>query len=451
MQSFVRKCVPLPSRSMGLSLAVFALIFSLACGASTTPAPAPTSPTAAPVPPTSAPAPDSGGTDSEMTTPGMVPMTSPSVDDLGGGSPELFGKVFQEGIASSPYRATSEFARAAQSRAGGEKLKVGFIFVGSQKDLGYNQAAAEGSQWLEQNHPDLEILRVENVPETAEVQTVQEQMISQGAEIIFATSFGYSGPTKALSDKHPDVVFLHQGDLESKENYGAYFGNIWQLEYASGQVAGKMTQSNQLGFIAAFPIPQTLLNVNAFHLGARSVNPDVETTFVLTSSWCDPAKQTNAVQAMINSGIDVLTQHQDCTKTIVEAAERSEVYVTGYHQDASPAAPNSWLTGAAWNWGPVYSELVSEIQSGSYKSSVIFGGLDAGWVKLAPFGQKVPDDVKQMALDTVEGLRNGSINPFTGPIKDQKGDVRIAEGMSPSDTDLQTIDWLVEGVTGRTQ
>lgn len=208
--------------------------------------------------------------------------------------------------------------------------------------MGYNQAAAEGSQWLEQNHPDLEILRVENVPETAEVQTVQEQLIREGAEIIFATSFGYSGPTKELAEKHPEIIFLHQGDLENKENYGSYFGNIWQLEYAAGQVAGKMTESNQLGFIAAFPIPQTLLNINAFHLGARSVNPEVETTFVLTSDWCDPAKQTNSVQAMLGSGIDVLTQHQE-------------------------------------------------------------------------------------------------------------GTVRIPEGVSPSDTDLQTIDWSVEGITGRTQ
>jgi basic membrane lipoprotein Med (substrate-binding protein (PBP1-ABC) superfamily) len=373
------------------------------------------------------------------------------MDDLVGGSPELFGAAFQDAIAGSQHRPTSEFAAAAQSLAEGETLKVGFIYVGSRKDLGYNQAAFEGSQWLETHLDNVEVINAENIPETAEVQSVARQMIDNGATIIFATSFGYSGPIKEMAPDHPGIIFLHQGDVESLENYGAYFGNIWQLEYAAGQVAGSTTESNKLGFIAAFPIPQTLLNVNAFHLGARSVNPDVETTFVLTSDWCDPAKQVTAVQTMIDSGIDVLTQHQDCTKTIVEAAERAGIFVTGYHQDASAAGPNSWLTGAAWNWGPIYAELVGEIRDGTYQSSIMFVGLDAGWVKLSPFGEFVPVDVSQLALDTVEGLRNNTIMPFTGPIMDQDGTVRIAEGESPSDAELQTIDYLLEGITGRTQ
>ena len=275
-------------------------------------------------------------------------------------------------------------------------------------------------------------------------------MIRDGAKIIFATSYGYSGPTKEIISKHPEVMFLHMGDVESYENYASFFGNIWQLEYAAGRVAGNTSKTGKLGFIAAFPILQTLLNVNAFHLGAQSVNPDIETTFVLTSNWCDPAKQATAVQAMIDAGVDVLTQHQDCTKTIVEAAERAGIYVSGYHQDASPAAPNAWLTGAAWNWGPVYAEIVGEIRKGTYKSSVMFQGLDAGWVQLSPFGDFLPDDVKQDALDTVERLRSGSFQPFTGPITDQDGVVQIADGVVPTDADLQGTGYLLEGITGRT-
>ncbi|MSQ07157.1 MAG: BMP family ABC transporter substrate-binding protein [Dehalococcoidia bacterium] len=375
--------------------------------------------------------------------------TGPSAADLGGGSPTAFAKVFTDATAGSKARAASAYADAAKPRPAGQKLKVGFIFVGSQADLGYNQAAYEGSQWLERAQPDVQVLRAENIPETAEVQRVAEQMITQGASIIFATSYGYSGPIKQIASKYPGVVFLHQGDLETRENYGAFFGNIWQLEYAAGQVAGKMTKTNKLGFIAAFPIPQTLLNVNAYHLGARSVNPKVETTFVLTSDWCDPAKQTTAVRTMVDSGIDVFTEHQDCTKTIVEAAERSpNTFVTGYHQDASSAAPRAWLTGAAWNWGPIYSQLVGEIKAGTYKTSVIFGGLDAGFVKLAPLGKSVPPEVQAATLATVEGLRNGTIKPFTGPLKDQKGAVRITSGVVPPDAELQTIDWLLEGITG---
>jgi basic membrane lipoprotein Med (substrate-binding protein (PBP1-ABC) superfamily) len=416
------------------------LLLATACG--------PSAPAATLTPGSGMPTPAITAFPDGMPGSGMKLATSPSAADLGGGSPEAFAKTFSDAMASSKSPPASAFADAAKPRASGQKLKVGFIFVGSQADLGYNQAAYEGSQWLEKAHPDVEVLRAENVPETAEVQRVAEQMIRQGATIIFPTSFGYSGPIKQIASKYPGVVFLHQGDLETRDNYGAYFGNIWQLEYAAGQVAGKMTKTNKLGFIAAFPIPQTLLNVNAYHLGARSVNPKVETTFVLTSDWCDPAKQTTAVRTMIDSGIDVLTEHQDCTKTIVEAAERSGIYVTGYHQDASAAAPRAWLTGATWNWGPIYSELVGEIKSGTYRTSVILGGLEAGFVKLAPIGKSVPPDVQQATLSTVEGLRNGTIKPFTGPIKDQKGVVRIEAGVVPTDAQLQTIDWCVEGVTG---
>jgi basic membrane lipoprotein Med (substrate-binding protein (PBP1-ABC) superfamily) len=240
------------------------------------------------------------------------------------------------------------------------------------------------------------------------------------------------------------------GDVESFENYSSFFGNIWQLEYAAGQLAGHTSKTGKLGFIAAFPIPQTLLNVNAFHLGAQSVSPDIKTTFVLTSSWCDPAKQATAVQAMVEAGVDVLTQHQDCTKTIVEAAERAGIYVSGYHQDASPAAPNAWLTGAAWNWGPVYSEIVAEIRQGTYKSSVMFQGLDAGWVKLSPFGSFLSDEMKQSTLDTVEKLRSGNFQPFTGPITDQDGVIQIADGVVPTDAQLQGTGYLLQGITGRT-
>lgn len=390
------------------------------------------------------------GAGAGASTSAAITGTAPTTADLAGGSPEIFLKGFADAVAGSKFRSTSEFAAAAQPLSAGEKLKIGFIFVGSQKDLGYNQAADEGSQYLEAVFNDIEIIRSENIPETADVQAVEEQMIRDGATIIFATSFGYSGPTKGIIDKHPEVMFLHMGDVESFENYSAFFGNIWQLEYAAGQVAGRTSKTGKLGFIAAFPIPQTLLNVNAFHLGAQSVNPDIETTFVLTNDWCDPAKQATAVQAMVDAGVDVLTQHQDCTKTIVEAAERAGVFVSGYHQDASSAAPNAWLTGAAWNWGPVYAEIVAEIRKGTYKSSVMFQGLDAGWVQLSPLGDFLPEDVKAAALETVESLRFGAFQPFTGPIKDQDGVIRIADGVVPTDAELQSTGYLLEGITGRT-
>ena len=374
----------------------------------------------------------------------------PSTEQLGGGSQQKFIDVFDEGRANSSFRPTGDFAAAAEPLGEGEKLKVGIIFVGSQRDLGWNQAAAAGADYVEQTLPDIEVIRAENIPETAQVQAVAEQMIRDGATIVIPTSFGYSDPTKAILEKHPEIVFLHLGDLEIYENYGSFFANIWQLEYAAGRAAGKTTQSNKLGFIAAFPIPSSLLNINAFHLGARSVNPDAETTVVFTSDWCDPGKQVTAVKTMTDAGVDVLSLQQDCTKTVIEAAERAGVWVTGFHYDASAAAPNYWITGATWNWGPVMAQVIHEIRTGVYQSSVKLAGIEAGWAKLAPFGSGVPDETKQLVLDTVEGLRDGSISPFTGPIYDQDGGVRIAEGETATDEYLQGVDWLVQGIVGRT-
>ena len=422
------------------AIAVLAIAL-LACGESHTPAAEP--PTATPV--------VEAATESPVTTASSSSsLDLPSVELLGGGSPELFIQVFEDGRADSDFRPTSEFAAAAQPLAEGEKLKVGIIFVGSQQDLGWNQAAAAGADYLEQVVDDVEVLRAENIPETVDVQAVAEQMIEQGATIVIPTSFGYSDPTKAIIDKHPEIMFLHLGDLEIFENYGSFFANIWQLQYAAGRAAGAATQSNKLGFIAAFPIPSSMLNINAWHLGAQSVNPDVDTTVVFTSDWCDPAKQVTAVNTMTDAGVDVLSLQQDCTKTVVEAAEREGVWVTGFHYDASTAAPNYWITGATWNWGPIMAQIVHEIRTGVYQSSVKLAGIDAGWARLAQFGSGVDESIRQLVLDTVEGLRDGSIQPFTGPIYDQDGEIRIAESETATDEYLQGVDWLVQGVVGRT-
>ena len=422
---FTKKRLPIPA----VLTAVLAVLVAamLACGE---------------VQPTATPAPQSA--------PLTAGFASPATEQLGGGSIQEFLQVFDDGRAGSSFRTTSEFAAAARPLAEGEKLKVGVIFVGSQRDLGWNQAAAAGADYVEQTLPNVEVLRAENIPETVEVQAVAEQMIRDGATIVIPTSFGYSDPTKAIIERHPEVMFLHLGDLEIFENYGSFFANIWQLEYAAGRAAGMTTQSNKLGFIAAFPIPPSLLNINAFHLGAQSVNPDVETTVVFTSDWCDPAKQVTAVQTMTDAGVDVLSLQQDCTKTVVEAAERAGVWVTGFHYDASAAAPNYWITGATWNWGPIMAQIIHEIRTGVYRSSVMLAGIEAGWAKLAPFGDSVPEETRQLVLDTVEGLRDGSIQPFTGPVYDQDGEARIAEGVVATDEYLQGVDWLVQGVVGRT-
>lgn len=411
------------------SLSLLAALLLAGCGGS--------DPTAAP-PPAQTPTPA-----------GPQALAPPTVEQLGGGSPERFMQIFNQGRANSAFRPTGEFAAAAQL-APNETLKVGIIFTGSQRDLGWNQASAIGADYVEQTLSNVEIIRAENIPETAEVQEVAEQMIREGATIIIATSFGFSGPIKAIIDRHPEIMFLHLGDLEIHENYGSFFANIWQLQYAAGRAAGHTTQSGKLGFIAAFPIPSSLLNINAFHLGARSINPQVETTVVMTNDWCDPGKQVTAVQTLTAARVDVISLQQDCTKTVIDAAERVGVWVSGFHYDASDAAPDRWLTGASWNWGPIMAQIIHEIRAGQYQSSVMLAGIDAGWAKLSTIGHAVPDDTRQIVLNTVDGLRLGGISPFTGPIYDQNGQIRIPANETATNAYLQAVDWLAEGITGRT-
>lgn len=337
---------------------------------------------------------------------------------------------------------------ATTTSSGEQKTKIGFLYVGPVDDLGYNYAADQGRLYLQKTLGDnVETVFAENVPEDANAERVMEQMIKDGASIIFPTSYGHFGPAVNVSKKYPDVTFLHQGGLEPKEHVSSYFGEIWQMVYAAGVAAGKMTKSNKLGYIVAFPIPQTLLNINAFELGAKSVNPDATTTVVFTASWCDPAKNSEAANSLIDQGIDVLTQHQDCPKPVIEVAEKRGVMSVGYHADASSVAPKGWITAAIWNWGPLYTKMVQQVLSGNRETKLTRYGVKDGVVTLAPFGASVPKDVQDIVTKVKDDIIAGTLKPFTGPIKDQSGKVRI-EGEQPDTITLEKTDYLVDGVIG---
>lgn len=343
-------------------------------------------------------------------------------------------------------------AGAAAPGTGG--TAIGFLFVGPKDDYGYNQAAYIGSEEVEKAFAGkLKVIRAENVPENEEAERVMETMIQQGAKIIFPTSYGHLDPAINVAKRHPDVVFVHQGGAKHTDNVGAYFGTIWQAVYLSGIAAGKMSKTGKLGYIVAFPIPQTLLNINAFELGAKSVNPAATTTVVFTANWCDPAKQTEAVKTFVASGVDVVTQHQDCAKAIVEASERAGIMSVGYHADGSALAPKGWLTGSQWDWGKLYADIATTINDGKFKGSKYDGiyreGFKEGVVKLSPFGAAVPADVQKLVLEKQQEILDGKLNPFTGPIKDQDGKVQIEDGKTLDTIDLEaTTNYLVEGVIG---
>jgi simple sugar transport system substrate-binding protein/basic membrane protein A len=342
-----------------------------------------------------------------------------------------------------------------QASGDADTTTVGFVYVGPKDDFGYNQAAYEGSLAMADAVPGVELLQAENVPETAEAERVMERMVSQGADVIFATSYGYQKYAQAVAAKYPDVVVVHQGGLEAEPklpNFGTYFGTVYEPVYLAGIAAGRATRSDRLGYVVAFPIPQTLANVNAFTLGARSVNPDARTTVVFTASWCDPAKQAQAARALIADGVDVLTQHQDCTKTIIETAERAGKRSVGYHFNASGLAPEGWLTGSEWDWGPLYTDIVESVTAGGFEGGPYDGdfrvGLRTGdnpFVQ-SPFGPAVDEDTK--AEIEAAKKRIAAEGVFVGPIEDQSGKVVVPDGVSLDYSQVEQMNFLVAGVDG---
>jgi len=340
---------------------------------------------------------------------------------------------------------------------------VGFIYVGPKDDYGYNQAHHEGAEAIKST-PGIKVLEEEKVPETLDVQKTMESMIElDGATVLFPTSFGYFDPhILAMAKKYPNVLFLHCGGMYDEKkhpnNVGSYFGYIDEGQYLNGIAAGMVTKSNKLGFVAAKPIPQVLRNINAFELGARSVNPKATTTVIFTGDWADPVKEAEAAKQLIDNGADVLTAHVDSPKVVVQTAQERGIHVAGYHTNQSALAPKAYLTGAEWNWATVYKDYIAKVQSGEitpgkpWSPHLKRGGMKDGFVKMSPYGPDVTDASKAKIEAVKSKMMDGSFVIFAGPIKDNKGNVVVAEGVSQVQTDpnLEKMNYLVEGVVGDT-
>lgn len=347
---------------------------------------------------------------------------------------------------------------AADGAPGTGGTAIGFIMVGPRDDYGYNQAVYEASQTLADEYPELEILTAENVPEDDSAATTMEQMIDRGAKIIFATSYGHLDAAQAVAAEHPDVVVVQQGntipDGEVLPNDGTYFGTVYEPMYLAGIAAGAATTSGKLGYVYAFPIPQTIANINAFERGAQTVRPDVETIAVATSSWCDPAAQRDAATSLLSQGVDVLTQHQDCTKTVIDAAEAAGAYTVGYHADASSLAPDGWLTGAVWDWAPLYNAIVKTVLAGDFTGSEYNGNYRVGFKTgtnpfvLAGFGPTVSDQTKAEIATAQEWLATPQGSPFAGPVATQDGTLVADPGTVPTYAEIDGMDYFVQGVVG---
>jgi basic membrane protein A len=336
-------------------------------------------------------------------------------------------------------------ATAAQT-----KLRVGILHIGSITDAGYNQAHAEGVRVMKKNLPDVGVIEVENVPEGADAERVMENMIKQGAKLIIPASFGYLDPALRVAQKYPDVKFEHPGGYKLAPNLGTYWASTPEAFYLMGIAAGKTTKTHRLGYVVALPISFFLANINAFQLGARSVDPKAETRVVFTGTFLDPGKEATAANALLDQGVDVLGVIVDSPITVVQTAEKRGAYSVGYHYiGVQKFAPKGWISGVAFTWGELYTRFAKQVMDGTWKSENLLGDLRSDYLTLAPFGPAVPAEAIKRIDEIKQEFVSGKRQVFQGPLKDNKGVERVKPGEAWPMRNLGKMDWLVEGVMGQ--
>lgn len=346
------------------------------------------------------------------------------------------------------------FPLAARAQAG---LTVGFIYVGPKDDYGYNQAHAEGAAAVKALE-GVTVIEEENVPETQDVQQTMESMINfDGATLLFPTSFGYFDPhILAVAPGYADVRFQHCGGLWQEgvhpANAGSYFGYIGMGQHLNGIAAGHATRSKKIGFVAAKPIPQVLLNINSFLLGARAVDPSITCQVIFTGEWSMSVKEAEATNALADAGCDVITAHVDGPKVVMETAAARDCFLCGYHANQSSLAPEKYLTGAEWNWAQVYTDMVTATLEGRPIPNFVRGGLAEGFVKMSPLGPANSDAARAQFEATLAQIMAGNYAVIKGPLNDNKGSAIATDGQSfvESDVALESMNYLVDGVIGST-
>jgi len=349
--------------------------------------------------------------------------------------------------------AAAAFGLPARAQSG---LTVGFIYVGPRDDFGYNQAHAEGAAAVKAME-GVTVVEEENVAETVDVQQSMESMINlDGATLLFPTSFGYFDPhVLEVAPKYLDVRFQHAAGLWTEgmpSNIGSYFGYIGMGQYLNGIVAGHMSASKKIGFVAAKPIPQVLLNINSFLLGARAVDPTITCQVIFTGEWSLAVKEAEATNALADAGCDVITCHVDGPKVVIETAAGRGAYVCGYHANQSALAPEKYLTGAEWNWAGVYTGMVQTVLDGGTLPNFSRGGLSDGYIKMSPLGPAVADAARAQFEATQAEIMKGGFAAQKGPLSDNAGNPILGAGEALVETDiaLESMGYLVEGVIGST-
>ncbi len=326
-----------------------------------------------------------------------------------------------------------------------EKLKVGFIYVGPVGDHGWSYQHDQGRQAIERELGDqVETSYVESVSEGPDAERTIERLARDGHKLIFTTSFGFMNPTLKVAKRFRDVKFEHATGYKRMANVSTYSARFYEGRYVVGQIAARVSKSGVAGYVASFPIPEVVRGINAFMLGAQSINPDFKVKVVWVNSWFDPGKEADAAKAMIDQGADIITQHTDSPAPLQIAAERG---VSGFGQasDMIAFAPDNQMTAIVDDWSSYYVARTKAVLDGTWKSEDAWGGFAAKMVKMAPY-TNLPDDVVEMAETTQAKITSGELLPFAGPVKDQAGEVKIPEGESAPEGMLLGMNWYVQGV-----
>lgn len=331
-----------------------------------------------------------------------------------------------------------------------DPLKVAFVYVGPVGDAGWTKAHDNGRKAVEAKFGDkVKTTFVENVAENGpDAERVIRDLASQGNKLIFGTTYGYQDAMLKVAKEFPDVKFLHATGFKTAPNLGQYDSRTYEGAYLAGVAAGKMTKSNKLGFIASFPIPEVLRNINAFTMGAQSVNPKVTTTPVWVNSWFDPGKEREAATTLINQGADVLLQNTDSPATL-QTAEEKGARAFGWDSDMSAYGPKAVISNAIINWAPYYTKAVGDVMAGTWKPETDWWGVDKGAIDVVNFNVNVPKDVVALVTKRKAGIKDGSAPVWKGPILDQSGKEILKAGQVADDKFLKGVNFYVKGVEGK--
>ncbi|MFT3673884.1 BMP family ABC transporter substrate-binding protein [Aestuariivirga sp.] len=333
---------------------------------------------------------------------------------------------------------------AASASASAEALKACWVYVGPIGDYGYSYQHHQGLLAVQKEFGDkVETAYAENVSE-ADSEKTFERFAREGCKIIFGTSFGFMEPMLKVAKKFPDVKFEHATGYKTAPNMGTYNAKFHEGRYVIGQIAAKMSKTGVAGYIVSFPIPEVISGINAFMLGAQSVNPNFKVKIVWANTWFDPAKEADAAKVLLSQGADITVQHTDSAAPLQVAQEQGKLGF-GQASDQYKFAPKAQLTAIVDNWAPHYIEAVKAVMDGTWKPQQVWEGMENGTVSMAPY-TNMPDDVAKMATETAAAIASGKLNPFTGPITKQDGTVVGEAGKPLADGDILGMNWYVKGV-----